>query len=79
MLTIDNENIYVVSVSGSTVTSAVRGFGGVIAPHAAGAAVSVVSPIHLNKQGNAVVARAIAAKLATLSNAATPGTPGKDN
>jgi hypothetical protein len=65
-LVIDNENIRVLTVSGSTVTSCTRGYGGVQAAHAAGAAVTEHDPTHLNKQGYTIVANAVQAKLATM-------------
>jgi lysophospholipase L1-like esterase len=75
ILTVDNENIRILEVSGSTVTSATRGSGGKLASHSAGAAVSESEQTHLNKQGDKVVAEAVAAKLAALSGSAIYDTP----
>lgn len=65
-LVIDNESIHILSVSGSTVTLCTRGYGGVLAAHSAGAAVTERDPTHLNKQGYTIVATALQSKLATL-------------
>lgn len=62
-LVIDNENINILTVSGSTVTSCVRGYGGTAAAHSAGAAVTGHDPTHLNNQGYTIVANAVAKKL----------------
>ena len=62
-LVIDNENIRIMTISGSTVTSCVRGYGGTLGSHAAGAAVTQRDPTHLNKQGYTIVANAVAKKL----------------
>ena len=75
ILTIDSENIRILEASGTTVTSATRGYGGTLAPHLAGAAVSGSNPTHLNKQGYTVVADAIATKLAAISGSGKYDTP----
>ena len=62
-LVIDNESIHLVTVSGSTVTSCVRGFGGTLAAHSAAAAITQHDPTHMNKQGYTIVANAVAKKL----------------
>lgn len=63
-LIIDNESIFIVSVSGSTVTSSIRGYGGIVSSHSAGAQFTAHDGAHLNKQGYTIVANAVAAKLA---------------
>lgn len=63
-LVIGNELIRVLAVSGSTVTSCTRGYGGVLASHTAGTAVTERDPTHLSKQGYAIVAGAVQARLA---------------
>lgn len=63
-LIIDQESIFILDVNGSTVTSCIRGYGGVVTSHGAGAAVTAYDGTHLNEQGYAIVARAVAAKLA---------------
>lgn len=65
-LVIDNENIRVLQVSGSTVTKCTRGYGGSMAPHSAGAAIAQHDPTHLNKEGYTIVASAVAKKLASM-------------
>ncbi len=69
ILTIDTgsnaENILVFSVSGSTAIVK-RNYGGNEVAHAAGAAVVETDAIHLNAAGYAVVAKAVAARYATL-------------
>lgn len=62
ILTIDNENMLVTNVVGATVT-VTRNRGGTLAAHTAGAAVSQNDGLHLNADGAAVVAQAIATKL----------------
>jgi hypothetical protein len=62
-LVIDNESIHILTVSGSTVTSCTRGYGGTLASHSAGAAVTQRDPTHLNSQGYTIVANAVAKKL----------------
>jgi hypothetical protein len=54
------EAIYINSVSGSTVTSCVRGFGGTTAAaYTSGQAFNVLDPIHLNGSGYNVIATAL--------------------
>jgi lysophospholipase L1-like esterase len=69
ILTIDTgsnaENVSVASVSGNTAT-VIRNYGGNDVAHAAGAAVVETDAIHLNAAGYAVVAKAVAARYATL-------------
>lgn len=62
---IDNESIFVLSVNGSTVTSSIRGYGGIVSSHAVGVQVDEYDGTHLNKRGYAIVAKAVAGKLAT--------------
>jgi hypothetical protein len=64
-LVIDRESIFIISINGSTVTSSIRGYGGIVSSHGAGAAVTVYDGTHLNMQGDMVVANAVAARLAT--------------
>jgi hypothetical protein len=68
VLTIDNENIKVLSASGSTVTSCIRNWGGTLAPHSSGAIVTQDDALHFSATGYQVVADAIASKLRTLPN-----------
>lgn len=65
-LVIDNELIRVTAINGSTVTGCIRGYGGTLASHAAGAAVTERDPTHLNKEGDVIVANAVAQKLASM-------------
>jgi hypothetical protein len=65
-LVIDNESIRILAISGSTVTSCTRGYGGAQASHSAGAAATLRDPTHLNKEGYAIVANAVQAKLASM-------------
>jgi hypothetical protein len=65
-LVIDDENIRILAINGSTVTDCIRGYGGIQASHAAGAAVTERDPTHLNLQGYTIVANAIAQKLASM-------------
>ncbi|QNI30451.1 hypothetical protein H7849_14965 [Alloacidobacterium dinghuense] len=67
VLTVENESIYVSRVSGSTVTECIRGFGGIVSGHSAGSSVTELSPTHLNKHGDAVVANAVSIKLHNIS------------
>jgi len=62
-IVVDDENILMVTVSGSTVTSAIRGYGGTLSSHHAGASITEHDGTHLNKHGDEVVVAAIAAKL----------------
>ena len=62
-IVVDNENILMLTVSGSTVTSAIRGYGGILSSHSAGASITEHDGTHLNKKGDQVVADAVAAKL----------------
>jgi hypothetical protein len=65
-LVIDHELIRVFEIDGSKVMFCTRGYGGVLASHPSGAAITQHDPTHLNKQGYAVVANAVARKLATM-------------
>lgn len=65
-LVVDKENIRILEIDGSTVTDCIRGYGGILASHAKGAAVTQRDPTHLNKQGYAIVANAVAKKLAEM-------------
>jgi hypothetical protein len=65
-ITIDDEKIFLLSVSGSTVTSAIRGYGGIVSSHSTAAAVTEYDGCHLNKQGYTIVANAVAAALGSL-------------
>jgi hypothetical protein len=65
-LVIDGESIRIEEIDGSKVISCTRGYGGVLASHAAGAAVTQRDPTHLNKEGYAIVANAVKNKLATM-------------
>ena len=67
-LVIGSESIHVVATDGSTVTQSIRGYGGIAAPHSAGTAVAEIDATHLNKFGYAIVAKAVAAKLAATSS-----------
>jgi hypothetical protein len=71
-LVIDQESIRILGVNGSTVTAAVRGYGGIMGSHSAGTAVTEHDPTHLNMHGNLIVAKACAAKLASLSAQPAP-------
>ena len=65
-LVIDDELIRVLAINGSTVTDCIRGYGGKLASHAAGVAVTERDPTHLNQQGDAIVANAVQQKLASM-------------
>lgn len=65
-IVIDNENIRIVRIKGSTVTYCIRGYGGTQASHSAGATLVQHDPTHLNKQGYAIVGEAVAKKLASM-------------
>lgn len=65
-LVIDNELIRVIAINGSTVTDCIRGYGGTLASHAAGTAVTERDPTHLNKEGDLIVAKAVQQKLASM-------------
>lgn len=69
-LIIDQESIEILQVNGSTITSATRGYGGTVSSHSAGVAVIERDPTHLNKQGDAIVANAIATTLGFSPNQA---------
>lgn len=66
-LVVDNESIHILRIDGATVIDSIRGYGGILSSHSAGAHLAVYDGTHLNKDGNAVVAKAVAAKLASLS------------
>jgi len=70
-LVIDGESIHVITVDGSRVTSAIRGFGGTAASHSAGTTATDYDGVHLNKDGDVIVATAVAAKLAKLAASST--------
>ena len=70
-LLIDDENIKIITVEGSTITHSIRGYGGKLASHSAGAAVTQRDDTHLNKDGDIIVAKAVAAKLAALAASST--------
>ena len=67
-LVIGNENIRILGIDGSTVTDCIRGYGGVLASHSAGTRVTQRDPTHLNRQGYAIVAHAVAKKLASMQH-----------
>ena len=62
-LVIDNESIHCLAVSGSTVSNCIRGYGGLLSSHIAGSAVTERDGTHMNKEGYAIVANAVAKKL----------------
>lgn len=65
-MVVDNESIRILAISGSTVTSCTRGYGGTLASHSAGAAFTLRDPTHLSKEGYALIANALQSKLATM-------------
>jgi len=74
-LIIDKESIHILAVDGSRVTFAIRGYGGIQSSHTAGAAVAGMDGTHLNKQGYAIVAKAVADRLVSLSAVAPANVP----
>jgi len=70
-LVIDDESIHLIAIDGSTVTHAIRGYGGTASSHFAGTAATEYDGVHLNKDGDVIVAKAVAAKLATLAASST--------
>ena len=70
LLIIDQEGIDIVATDGTNVTMAIRGYSGIAGSHTAGTSVIERDPTHLNKQGDAIVAQAIAAKLGTSASPA---------
>jgi hypothetical protein len=64
VLKVDSEYIYITSASGTSVTSAVRGYGGsVAATHSAGVAFAGTDPLHYADGGYSVVSSQVYAKI----------------
>lgn len=63
ILIIDQEGIYILDTDGATVISSIRGYSGTVQSHTAGTALIERDPTHLNKQGDAIIATAIANQL----------------
>jgi len=67
ILTIGSEYIYIISATGSTITSATRGYAGTTAAgYANGTAYVATDPTHLNAAGYAVVNKAIHDKIVSM-------------
>jgi hypothetical protein len=70
--TVNAENVAVVTAQNTTppyeILTCVRGYGGVNGSHNAGATVTITEPTHLRREGYAVIAQAVAAKLQSLTS-----------
>ena len=59
-VTVDSEALYITGVSGATVTSCTRGYGGTIAAtHSSAASFIASDPLHMTMSGYLIVARAV--------------------